>query len=345
MKNRRVVLSILFLLVAVVAIVLSIVNDRLRNAPITLGSGDSDVTVEGATAEVNQSAEIPFAPPPSTLAFIGDSAGSWDIFILSPDGTLKNLSGDDSQYADYFPSFALDGQQINFIANRGTDVMGPTQVLVDGTDLKSLSVVEAIFSLASAGRFDWDPSWSPNGKNLLWSSLRDLNLELYVIPTDAEFVVSNATRLTSSGARDWFGAWSPDGTQIAFSSDREGNEDIYVINASGGEATRLTTSEFDDIRAVWSLDGTQILYVYDDNDSRLASGNLDLYIMNADGSDAKPFEGVFIGDPIYSKDGTQMAYMSNMSGKWQIYVMNADGTNIRRITPDDGNYLFPVWKP
>jgi TolB protein len=157
--------------------------------------------------------------------------------------------------------------------------------------------------------------------------------------------MSNALGLTKRASREWFGSWSPDGTQILFSSDRDGNENLFVVAADGSTTTQLTTSEFDEVHGMWSLDAQSIAYAYNVNGELLPKGDLNMQVMNADGTNPQPLEGVFRGDPIVSPDGDTVAFVSNESGKWQIYTMNPDGTNVRRITPDDGNYLFPVWQP
>ena len=49
--------------------------------------------------------------------------------------------------------------------------------------------------------------------------------------------------------------------------------------------------------------------------------------------------------PVWSPDGSSIAFASNRDGKNEIYVMNADGSNIKRLTNnmvDDGN---PSWSP
>jgi TolB protein len=335
------VLSVVLVVLVVVVMAVAIFSMSLRSGPLTLQNRAIGAQ-EGGDA---QAAGIPFAPPPAALAFSGNAAGSWDIYILEPSGELRNLTNDDVQYHDYFPSFSLDGERINFISNRGEDVMGPSQVNPDGTGLRSLTILGAVLTLFGEGRLDWDPAWSPGGDRLLWSSLRDLNLELYAIPTTAEFVVTNATRLTSTSSREWFGAWSPDGQSVLYQSDRDGKENLFIMAADGSANRALTASQWDEIHGMWSLDGQQVLYLYNEADARLPAGDLNLHIISADGTDARPFDGIFVGDAVYAPGGEQLAYVSNESGRWQIYVMNADGTNRRRVTPDNGDYLFPVWVP
>lgn len=332
-------------LIVVIGLVAGWLAFSTRNATLQVGSGRiAEVTSE---ALITEDEGIPFASPPYTLAFSSNSAGAWDIYRLDSDGTQQNLTGDGSGAHHYFPSFALDGGMINFISSRGNNELVPTQVKPNGEGLRSLSIVQAIFTLVGEGRFDWDPSWSPRAEKMLWSSLRDFNLELYVIEAGDTLNLANASRLTNDGGRDWFGAWSPDGTRIAFASDRNGNEDVYLINADGTGLTRLTDSPFDDLRAMWELDGTRLLYVHDADDAALLAGQVMLWGIDTGAEDATPapHEGAFAGAAVWSPDGQYVAYVSNETGSWHIYVMNADGTGKRRVTDGDADHLFPVWQP
>jgi len=345
MARRRIIFIVGLLVISIALIGVWTVNDSVRNSTIQLGS-DSSTDIAEATPEVTPDENgVTQAYPPSTLAFVGNTGNTWDIYSLDAEGTLLNLSAEGDAH-DYFPSFAFDSSMINFISNRGDATeLGPSQVLPDGSDLRSLDILGAVLQMVGEQRFDWDPKWSPNGEQLMWISVRDLNLEVYIIDLDEEFTLGNATRITRHGGRDWFPQWSPDGTQIAFISDREGNENIYTVVLDEGELVQLSDSEFDDLRPSWSLEGDTILYLQD-TDDELAIGNLDFYLINTDGTDRRPLgDGQFAGSAVWSPDGRSIAYMSNESGQWQIYVMNVDGSNIRRVTPDDGDYLYPVWKP
>ena len=74
------------------------------------------------------------------------------------------------------------------------------------------------------GPRDGDPSWSPDGRRLAFTSTRDGNEEIYVWDTDTGAL----TRLTFDPARDRDPAWSPDGTRLA--------------SAASATATRSSTS-------------------------------------------------------------------------------------------------------
>jgi len=280
------------------------------------------------------------------LAFISDRDGSWDLFYLDQDETLTNLTDGGPGEQDYFASWSLNGEAINFLSNR-TGQMGPAQVRPGG-EVRTLNPLQALTEMVSDEMFDWDPMWSPTGERLVYSSLANgfaVNLDLYALVAET----GERTRLTQDGLggpNDWFVAWAPAGDRIAYNSDRDGDENIYLMTLADQSITRLTDAQADDIHAAWSLDGETILFV-SERENTFAGGTLDLYLMSPDGGDQRPFgEGdVFTGDPVYAANGEQIAYMSNEEGFWNIYIMDADGENARRVTPNDANYLFPAWRP
>lgn len=72
------------------------------------------------------------------------------------------------------------------------------------------------------------PDWSPDGKQIVFTSRRDGNNEIYVMNADG----SNPIRLTNNPTDDFAPNWSPDGSQIAFVSDRDrtiGYYSIYIM--------------------------------------------------------------------------------------------------------------------
>jgi hypothetical protein len=187
---------------------------------------------------------------------------------------------------------------------------------------------------------DLDPSWSPDGTKIAFTSDRDGNFEIYLMNADG----SNQINLTNNSANDRSATWSPDGKKIAFSSDRDGNKEIYVMNADGSNQTRLTNTPQDDYSPKWSPDGGQIAFTKNRSDP-------EVYLMNADGTNQVNLSNnsMAIDDsPAWSPDGTKIAFGSTRNGNG-IFVMNRDGTNVIRLTQSTGvnpqSDTGPVWAP
>ena len=136
--------------------------------------------------------------------------------------------------------------------------------------------------LTDSDAVDFDPSWSPDGSRIAFSSVRDGAAEIYVMSADG----SAQTRLTDKEARNYYPSWSPDGSLIAFTSYGDGNAEIYVMNADGSAQTRLTNNEAVDSRPSWSPDGLRIAFdsTLGDPDPGDDTRISNIYVMNADGS-------------------------------------------------------------
>jgi Tol biopolymer transport system component len=139
--------------------------------------------------------------------------------------------------------------------------------------------------------------------------------------------------------------------RIVFSSNRHGNFDLYSMNVDGSGAVQLTDTpeEEREVLPAVSPDGSRILFVNrigpeDDFYTEY------LYVMNADGTDPvrlPPLNGGGIGAPVWSPDGSQIAFSGWIGDPgYDIWVMDADGTGLRNLTntPDVGE-SSPSWSP
>lgn len=89
--------------------------------------------------------------------------------------------------------------------------------------------------------------------------------------------------------------------------------------------------------------------------SRWEVGNSDIYTMNPDGSEQVGLTSGPAWDetPVWSPDGSKIAFVSDRDGNWEIYVMEADGSNLTRLTYSDMDVLSfeeaidwaPAWSP
>lgn len=109
---------------------------------------------------------------------------------------------------------------------------------------------------------DHGPDYSPDGKQIAFSSGRSGNNGVWVSEADG-----SKPRLLRSCGPYVTGStrWSPDGHWIAFDSrscvaGANGNPDIYLISADGGQPRRLTDHLAEDVAPSWSRDGRWIYF-------------------------------------------------------------------------------------
>jgi Tol biopolymer transport system component len=210
----------------------------------------------------------------------------------------------------------------------------------DGTDVQQLTDNESN---------DFDPKFSPDGKRIAFTSLREGYPHIYCMDADG----TNVTKLTVGRSMDFMGSWSPDGTRIVFTTGRNGNYDVCIMNADGSGAVRLTDYEGDDGAPAFSPDGQKIIFVSD------RDGSYDLYVMNTDGTDIQQVTNTeeYENFPQYSPDGQKVVFLSRWETGAELCIMNADGTGKEPIVIPPHFVVdtmarhrqrilgYPVWSP
>lgn len=181
------------------------------------------------------------------------------------------------------------------------------------------------------------PSWSPDGKRLLYQ--RDFNgAAIYVINADG----TGQQRLSPTPGFDVNPSWSPDGTKILYvrvleipQPGKPPMTDIRAMNADGtGSHTILANTVFS-VEPRWSVND-QLVFM-----SLMNGSGLDIYVMNVDGTALRRLtSSANNGDPMWSPDGTRITFGSDREGgnKLNIFVMNADGSQQQRLTHFDVPY-------
>lgn len=137
------------------------------------------------------------------------SRGDTRIFVVDAEGGgLRSLTPSDS-VSDYGPSWSPDGTKIVFFSDSGT-AFGPDlpswglEVMsADGSTRTRLATISTLRCPCEIPRFD--PSWSPNGRQIVFAADRDDNRDIYVINPDG----TGQRRLTTAAAVDAAPAWQP----------------------------------------------------------------------------------------------------------------------------------------
>jgi TolB protein len=202
------------------------------------------------------------------------------------------------------------------------------------------------------------PSWSPNGKRLVFSVFRtdttfgENEGRIWIMHADGTHQHQLADDV--NGFRDYTPRFTPGGDHIIFTrcQPHDGVCAIWAMRADGTHKRALTpyvhgpSNEAVDFGPSVSPDGKSIAFTRFFADGFLAR----IFIIHADGSDPHPvtpprLEG---GAPDWSPTGHRIAFNSNAARNGSsIFTMRPDGSDIRRITPDrfPHNDVLPTFSP
>ena len=284
------------------------------------------------------------------IAFMSKRDGNPEIYLMDTDGgNPRRLTNHRSW--DFAPSWSPDGKRIAFVSERDGHVH------VHGWPVCEIYVMDADGgnqqNLTNDPNDDRQPSWSPDGKRIVFTSWRD-GLAIDRVPTSEIYVMDadggNPQNLTNHRHHDRDPSWSPDGKQIAFSATRDGHfendfgitEEIYVMDADGKNQQRLTENRKIDWDPVWSPDSQRIAFA---SDRKGDLQNFEIYVMDADGGNLQRLteNREYDWSPSWSPDGQRIVFMSERDGNSEIYVMDADGGNPQNLTNNPHSDASPSW--
>jgi serine/threonine protein kinase/Tol biopolymer transport system component len=185
-------------------------------------------------------------------------------------------------------------------------IVGPGSVVFGSTERKqvlresSLADAPSRRPLPRGGRRDRQPVYSPDGNQLLFSSDRSGNLDLWLF----DFEDGSLRQLTDDPAQDWDPAFMPDGAHVLWSSDRSGHLEVWAMDLDGGGARQVTHDGEDAENPTATADGGWIVYW---SASRDEPG---IWRIRWDGTDARR---LVAGSPTVaevSPDGRWAAFLS-----------------------------------
>lgn len=239
------------------------------------------------------------------------------ICIMNADGTgFRRLTTEDS-IQHFYPSLAPDGQSVLYSAFYETNNYEIYELDFNGGNVKRLTNTLGVetgpevspngeritFAFSSPNTdqyrimlmdrdgenmgnipqiFGWDPTWSPNGKQILFASDRSGSVQLYTVNVNGKNL-KGVTNLPSIRGRS---DWSPDGQYIATYSGEAWHRELYIMNADGTNAHQLTPTGGNSQGPSFSPDGKWVAFTaYFDNYGD--ENGCEIYIIRIDGTDLR----------------------------------------------------------
>lgn len=261
--------------------------------------------------------------PKERILFSSSKNGNSDIFIMDFDGKNKAVLTK-SKFEEWGPTW-INENEISFLrqvkdsifriklhlkTKEETNLAHPsTCILNDKNVLYSLknkfklySCKQDIFIVNSKTKaiknitknIDGNaryPSWSNNGKSILYTSNHLGNNQIFKYTVSSE----KLTQLTETNANNERGELSPNNKNLVYSSDyfEKGNQDILIKYLETGEIKNISNSPGMELIARFSNDGNMLFY------GSNKDGNWEIYAYNIETQMHSRLTNnqVFDGDP------------------------------------------------
>ena len=249
-----------------------------------------------------------FSPTGERLVFTNGVAALIHNGLVhaNADGSNRWMLFDDQQRSVVAPAWSPLGDRIAFSV--GGAFQGFLGVKKVTSNLATLTPEGTDFKLLTEGdRNDAFPSWSPDGKRLVFRATDEHGKGLRIIDVASGLI----TVLTSGNQTDNFPSWSPIDDEISFTSNRDGDYEIYSVRADGTALKRITHIPGNDAHSSWSPDGEWIAF---------ATGR----------------DGFRDEMPLHPH---------NPQSYGEIAVMRPDGSHLRILTENPWEDATPRWAP
>ena len=170
------------------------------------------------------------------------------------------------------PEVSPDGASITIA--RGNPNTGNVQIMVMDRNSRNIRNLAQIVG--------WDPTWSPDGQQILFASGTGGGVQLFVVNRDGGGMRQVSNLPAIRGRSDW----SADGQFIVTYSGPSWNREVYIMNADGSNARQLTPSGGNSQGPSFSPDGKWVVFTayfdhYGDDHG------CEIYLIRTDGTDLR----------------------------------------------------------
>ena len=263
------------------------------------------------------------------LVYEQNTGGNTDLYVVSSAaGEPLRLTRDPAE--DTLPRFTPDGTSVVFSSKR-SGVWQVWRVPTGGGEASRLRANDAK---------EYQADVSPDGGRLALLTNQGGPERLVVMD-----LATGAVRdLVRHGRRTIFGNphWSPDGSRITFSSNWKVGHQIYVVEVRTGEARRISPLTSGGCEPRFGRDGRRVVYVsrgHMGDTSRLVEHDLD------SGEERALVDWPALNyDPVYSPDGSELAFASNITGEFAIYRQRLSDGKAWRVTFGPGPARSPDYR-
>jgi TolB protein len=250
-----------------------------------------------------------------------------------------------------------DGANQHAVTHLGTVTLSP-RISPDNTRLAFSSLGKNGFQIgmysmllgrmvnfSAASGTNLSPAWSPNGREIAYSSSRSGDPEIWI----ADINGSLARRVTSFRGPDVSPVYNPKtGNQIAWISGRTGLPQLYIMDTDGSGVQRMTDGGYATSPS-WSPNGQFVAFAWNRKYGPGAPGGQDIYVMEVSSKRwiQLTHDGGRCDFPSWSPDGRHIVYANTADGRddhMKIWTMLSDGTQKHAISATGGDMPNWSWK-